>query len=115
MKSGNYHFFISHFSVEFIFSTDVSEILKIEPVEFNNKLGEWLPEQNETGNWSVCWRATRDGWNASVFHSNCDGKNTALTIVQVVKNNKTYVFGGYATKSWYDPDAASRRSWRGKF
>ena len=84
--------------------------MKNEPVEFDYKLGEWLPTENGTGNWSICWRATKDGWDARVFHSNCDGKKPTLTIVQVVKNNKMYVFGGYATKSWKDP-----RRWRSKF
>ena len=75
----------------------MSEILKNEPDEFENKLQEWLPK---TGDWSICWRATRDGWAASIFHSRCDGKSPTLTIVQVINNNKTYVFGGYATASW---------------
>ena len=83
--------------------TDVSEILKNEPIEFDNKLREWLPTEYGTGNWSICWRATRDGWDGSVFHSNCDGKKPTLTIVQVIKTSKTYVFGGYATESWDDP------------
>jgi hypothetical protein len=76
---------------------DVSEILKNEPIEFEKKLGEWLPR---TGNWKICWRATRDGWAASTFHSNCDGKSPTITIVQVINNNKKYVFGGYATAPW---------------
>ena len=83
----------------------MSEILKNEPVEFHYKLGEWLPTGNATGDWSICWRATRDGWAGSVFHSNCDGKKPTLTIVQVVRNNKTYVFGGYATEIWDAPDS----------
>ena len=81
--------------------------MKNEPIEFDYKLIEWLPTENGTGNWSICWRATKDGWNVSVFHSNCDGKKPTLTIVQVVKNNKTYIFGGYATVSWEDPGGQS--------
>ena len=75
----------------------MSEILKNEPVEFENRMIEWLPK---TGNWSICWRATRDGWASSTFHSRCDGKSSTLTIVQVIKNSKTYVFGGYTTVPW---------------
>ena len=85
----------------------MSTILLHEPVHFDNKLAEWLPI---TGNWSICWRATKDGWAGSKFHSNCDGKKPTLTIVQVVKSNKTYVFGGYATEIWDDPG-----DWRRKF
>jgi hypothetical protein len=73
-----------------------------EPVYFDNNLTEWLPT---TGSWSICWRATRDGWASSEFHSHCDGKKPTLTIVQVVNNNKTYVFGGYATEVWDDPSS----------
>ena len=82
---------------------DVSQILKNESIEFDYKLAEWLPKEDGTGKWIICWRATEDGWNASVFHSNCDGKKPTLTIVEVLKNSKKYVFGGYATETWDDP------------
>jgi hypothetical protein len=45
---------------------------------------------------SLCWRATRDGWAASTFHSKCDNKKPTVTLVKV----GSYIFGGYATKSW---------------
>ena len=83
--------------VYMIIYLDVSKILKNEPVEFENKLEEWLPRAR---NWSICWRATRDGWVASTFHSKCDGKSPTVTIVQVKNDNKKYVFGGYATAPW---------------
>jgi hypothetical protein len=73
-----------------------SVILANEPVSFTNNLTEWLARTG-IGNWSICWRATRDGWAASKFHSNCDGIKPTLTIVQVAA---TFVFGGYATESW---------------
>ena len=85
--------------VKFVFSDPLgeSEILANEPLEFDKNLEKWLPKK---GNWLICWRATRDGWAASTFHSKCDGKKPTLTIVQVPKDNKSYVFGGYATESW---------------
>ena len=43
-----------------------------------------------------CWHAKTDGWAASTFHSNCDGKGPTVTIVQV----GSYIFGGYTDKSW---------------
>ena len=43
-----------------------------------------------------CWHANTDGWAASTFHSNCDGKGPTVTIVQV----GSYIFGGYTDKSW---------------
>ena len=42
-----------------------------------------------------CWHAKTDGWAASTFHSNCDGKGPTVTIVQV----GSYIFGGYTDKS----------------
>ena len=43
-----------------------------------------------------CWRAQTDGWAASTFHNNCDGKGPTVTIIQV----SSYIFGGYTDKSW---------------
>ena len=43
-----------------------------------------------------CWRAKTDGWAASTFHSNCDGKGPTVTIIQV----GSYIFGGYTDVSW---------------
>ena len=74
-----------------------SAILLHEPASFAKKLNEWIPN---AGNWTACWRATRHGWAASTFHSNCDGKIPTLVIVKVVKNSKNLVFGGYSTASW---------------
>jgi hypothetical protein len=44
----------------------------------------------------LCWRATRDGWAASTFHSKCDNKKPTVTLIRVGR----YIFGGYATESW---------------
>jgi hypothetical protein len=74
-----------------------SEILSSEPQEIKKKLGEWLPE---TGNWKICWRATKDGWNSDIFHQKCDMFKTTLTIVKVVKDSNNLIFGGYATEPW---------------
>ncbi|CAH3195779.1 unnamed protein product [Porites evermanni] len=46
-----------------------------------------------------CWHAKTNGWLASTFHSNCDGKGPTVTIVQV----GSYIFGGYTDKSWGGP------------
>jgi len=49
----------------------------------------------------LLYRATRDGFTHSAFHSKCDGKANTITIV---KNNLNYVFGGYASKAWHSND-----------
>ena len=46
-----------------------------------------------------CWHAKTNGWGASTFHSNRDGKGPTVTIVQV----GSYIFGGYTDKSWSNP------------
>ena len=74
-----------------------SKILSNEPSNFSKTLGEWLPKAK---NWTACWRATRDGWAASTFRSNCDGKVPTLIIVKVVKDSKNLIFGGYSTVTW---------------
>lgn len=68
-----------------------------EPFEFVITLKEWLPK---TGNWLLCWRGTSHGWGDTNFHHRCNGKRTTLTIVKVVKDNKSLIFGGYATEKW---------------
>ena len=74
-----------------------SQILSYEPSNFTKILGTWVPK---TRNWTACWRGTRDGWAASTFHSNCDGKIPTLVIVKVVKNSTNLIFGGYCTVTW---------------
>ncbi len=57
----------------------------------------------------LLYRATRDGFEASSFHSKCDGKANTITIIKTKDN---YVFGGYTAASWestsgYKTDAAA--------
>ena len=74
-----------------------SDILSAEPSEFIKILAKWLPV---TGNWSVCWRMTRDGNKSEIFHRRCDSKVPTLTDVNVLTNNKSLIFGGFATAKW---------------
>ena len=43
-----------------------------------------------------CWHAKTDGWDASAFHANCDGKGPTVTIIKVGQ----YIFGGYTDTPW---------------
>jgi len=45
----------------------------------------------------LLYRATRDGFEASSFHSKCDGKANTVTII---KTNSNYIFGGYTSAAW---------------
>jgi hypothetical protein len=56
-------------------------------------LAKMIP--SSSGN--LLYRATRDGFTASTFHSKCDGKGNTVTII---KNNLNYVFGGYTATEW---------------
>lgn len=71
--------------------------MSAESPNFKTRLEEWLPNK---GNWKACWRATRDGWESFKFHNNCDGKSPTLVIIEVFKNSKYLVFGGYSTAAW---------------
>ena len=57
----------------------------------------WLSLVHKFSKPSLLYRATRDGWDASVFHSKCDNKRSTIT---VIKTDKGYVFGGYLDKGW---------------
>ena len=63
--------------------------------QLNSYLGPVLQNPGR-GRFVRCWHAKTDGWEASTFHSNCDGKGPTVTIVQV----GSYVFGGYTDTSW---------------
>jgi len=57
----------------------------------------WLEEVNKTFKPELLYRASRDGWDVSAFHSKCDNKGATLTIA---KTSKGYVFGGYSDVPW---------------
>ncbi len=53
---------------------------------------------------NLLYKASRDGFTASAFHSRCDEKANTVTII---KTNSNYVFGGYTTAKW----GANNNSW----
>ena len=50
--------------------------------------------------WKLIYRATRDGFGATDFHSKCDRYQNSLMII---KSTKGYVFGSYTEKNWSGP------------
>ena len=56
----------------------------------------WLKETQNFTNTSLLYRASRDGWAASNFHSCCDNKGPTVTVVK----SGNYICGGYAEKHW---------------
>jgi hypothetical protein len=45
----------------------------------------------------LLYRASRDGWRATDFHSKCDNKGATVT---VIKSTGGYVYGGYIDLAW---------------
>jgi hypothetical protein len=61
------------------------------------KVCEFSP--NDT--FRLLYRATRDGFRSSDFHSKCDGHSSTLTIFKA--KGSSYIFGGYTTVDWESP------------
>ena len=64
-------------------------------VEYRKILKGWLPEVL-VGEWRLLFRASRDGFAASAFHSKCDNKGPTVTVVKSGAN----IFGGFTEKPW---------------
>jgi len=71
--------------------------LILETFEERNTILSWLPSIHKSSKPNLLYRATRDGWTASTFHSKCNNKGSSIT---VIKTDKGYVFGGYIDKAW---------------
>ena len=61
----------------------------------------WLKETGEIKDITMTsdnllYRASRNGWAASNFHSCCDNKGPTVTVVK----SGNYIFGGYTEKEW---------------
>jgi hypothetical protein len=65
---------------------------------------------SNSSEWSLLYRASRDGFGARDFHSRCDDHANTLTIFKA--KNSGHIFGGYTNATWssliqykYDPNA----------
>ncbi|XP_028397375.1 uncharacterized protein LOC114521156 [Dendronephthya gigantea] len=85
-------------------STLAQSVILLEEPTLRATLSAWIPT---AGHWTICWRATTDGWSASTFHRNCDHKKPTVTIIKVDQ----YIFGGYATASWEDYGPTFGNGW----
>jgi hypothetical protein len=57
-----------------------------------------LCEFSPNDEWTLLYRATRNGFSSDVFHSKCDGHSNTLTILKAKESQ--FVFGGFTTVSW---------------
>ena len=72
-----------------------AESIILTNVEEQRVLRSWLPEAM-AGGWRLLFRASRDGYAASVFHSKSDNKGPTVTVVKSRGN----IFGGFTEESW---------------
>ena len=64
---------------------------------FRNVLIRWIPKEFAlAGQWRLLFRASRDGFGASAFHSRCDNKGPTITVVKSDGN----IFGGFTENAW---------------
>ena len=73
-------------------------------VDHRKILKGWLPEAM-VGEWRLLFRASRDGFAASAFHSKCDNKGPTVTVVKSGAN----IFGGFTEKPWWTSPRKGRK------
>ena len=93
---------IIYIRVSFTHTGGLSASIILRGLDPNKYLGKLisfldpvLPTASRT-DFVRCWHAKTDGWAASTFHSNCDGRGPTVTIIKV----NDYIFGGYTDVSW---------------
>ena len=61
-------------------------------------VNKWLKEKLKSGqsDFVLAYRASRNGWNSTNFHSCCDNKGPTVTVVK----SGNYIFGGFTEQSW---------------
>ena len=72
-----------------------AESIILTNVQHRRVLKAWLPEAMG-GEWRLLFRASREGFTASVFHSKCDNKGPTVTIVK----SGVSIFGGFTEEPW---------------
>jgi hypothetical protein len=68
----------------FISQSDIDQIRSWGATEFNST-------------WISCYDSTRDGFDAGIFHDNCDNQGASVTIAHLSTGK---VIGGYNSTSW---------------
>ena len=59
------------------------------------KLNEFYGKKEQQ--WSLIYKASRDGFDAAAFHRLCDNHGPTMTII---KSKNNYLFGGYTAAPW---------------
>ena len=75
----------------------LEESVVLRDIYFRSVLIDWIPEEFVlSGEWRLLFRASRDGFTASAFHSRCDNKRPTITVVESDAN----IFGGFTENAW---------------
>ena len=67
-----------------------------ELLERRQEHGTEQPRSVDERYWVPCFRGAVDGWHSHIFHRKCDNLGPTLTIAR----KDSYLFGGFADKSW---------------
>ena len=73
-----------------------SHILKIYEINLIEK-GVQKNLKKKINKYTLLFRATRDGYRSSNFHSKCDGKSNTVTLVETTTGRR---FGGFTDAQW---------------
>jgi hypothetical protein len=90
---------VNYFSAEHEMVKSISYIESniIENTNDEIQIKDWLESVDKVSKPKLLYRASRDGWDGTDFHRQCDNKGPILTIV---KSTGGYIFGGYSSTSW---------------
>ena len=76
-----------------------SQILKLYDSNELNLIEKGVQKnlKKKINKYTLLFRASRDGYKASNFHSKCDGKNNTVTLVETLNGRR---FGGFTDAQW---------------
>jgi len=74
---------------------------------FYQMIQSWLPSPRQ---WSLLYRANRDGWTSANFHGRCNNSGATITLI---RSNNNFLFGGYNPNNW--TSAGAYQSGAGSF
>eukprot|EP01112_Ceratiomyxa_fruticulosa_P010048 TRINITY_DN2638_c0_g1_i1.p1 TRINITY_DN2638_c0_g1~~TRINITY_DN2638_c0_g1_i1.p1 ORF type:complete len:350 (-),score=60.55 TRINITY_DN2638_c0_g1_i1:258-1307(-) len=76
-----------------------TSILPEDKPEYSDQLNEWAGCESDQ-KWKLIYKGSKDGFQASVFHSKCDDQCSTYTLIKSGAN----IFGGYTPLPWATPD-----------
>mmetsp|Transcript_17878 Transcript_17878/g.26134 ORF Transcript_17878/g.26134 Transcript_17878/m.26134 type:complete len:272 (+) Transcript_17878:82-897(+) len=95
----------SDISQETKHDSDMSRDVEMDSViikdhDMKDQIKVWLTSVHKETEPMLLYRASRDGWDATLFHEHSDGKGATIVLV---KTTEGYIFGGFADVAWSAP------------